>query len=86
VYGTWFRTAGLEPVRHVGMGASLTRGLEGVTVRAKLAEAHPGDIFRPTWAPPKGGLCLKSFGGLEQLLRTVEKVIPGGAEREDLEI
>jgi hypothetical protein len=31
-------------------------------------------------------LCLKSFGGLEQLLRTVEKVIPGGAEREDLEI
>jgi hypothetical protein len=51
-YGSGFRRAGLELVRHVNTGTSLTHGLERVTV--KLAEVTAGESIHSTWTPSKG--------------------------------
>jgi hypothetical protein len=48
-YGFGFKRAGLELVRHVNAGTSLTHGLERVTV--KLAEVTAGESIHSTWTP-----------------------------------
>jgi hypothetical protein len=42
-YGSGFRRAGLELVKRINTGTSLTHGLERVTVKQKLAEVKPGE-------------------------------------------
>jgi hypothetical protein len=41
-YGSGFRRTGLELVKRINTGTSLTHGLERVTVKQKLAEVRPG--------------------------------------------
>jgi hypothetical protein len=41
-YGSGFKRAGLELVKRINTGTSLTHGLERVTVKQRLAEAKPG--------------------------------------------
>jgi hypothetical protein len=53
-YGSGFRRAGLELVKRINTGTSLTHGLERVTVKQKLAEAKPGESIQSTWTPSRG--------------------------------
>jgi hypothetical protein len=41
-YGFGFRRAGLELIKHINTGTSLTHGFERVTVKQRLAEAKTG--------------------------------------------
>jgi hypothetical protein len=53
-YGSGFRRAGLELVKHINTGTSLTHGLERITVKQRLAEAKPGESIQLTWTPSRG--------------------------------
>jgi hypothetical protein len=53
-YGSWFSRAGLELVKRINTGTSLTHGLERITVKQRLAEAKPGETIQSTWAPSRG--------------------------------
>ena len=53
-YGSGFRRAGLELIKRINTGTSLTHGLERVTVKQKLAEAKPGETIQSTWTPSRG--------------------------------
>jgi hypothetical protein len=53
-YGSGFRRAGLEFVKRINTGTSLTHGLERVTVKQKLAEVKPGESIQSTWTPSRG--------------------------------
>jgi hypothetical protein len=53
-YGSRFRRAGLELVKRINTGTSLTHGLERVMVKQKLAEAKPGESIQSTWTPSRG--------------------------------
>jgi hypothetical protein len=53
-YGSGFKRAGLELVKHINIGTSLTHGFERVTVKQKLAEAKPGENIQSTWTPSRG--------------------------------
>jgi hypothetical protein len=53
-YGSGFRRAGLELVKRINTGTSLTYGLERVMVKQKLAEAKPGESIQSTWTPSRG--------------------------------
>jgi hypothetical protein len=53
-YGSGFRRAGLELVKHINTGTSLTHGLERITVKQRLAEAKPGETIQSTWIPSRG--------------------------------
>jgi hypothetical protein len=53
-YGSGFKRAGLELVKCINTGTSLTHGLERVTVKQKLAEAKPGETIQSTWTPSRG--------------------------------
>jgi hypothetical protein len=53
-YGSGFRRAGLELIKHINTGTSLTHGLERVTVKQRLAEAKPGETIQSTWTPSRG--------------------------------
>ena len=50
-YGSGFKRAGLELVKRINTGTSLTHGLERVTVKQKLAEDKPGESILSTWTP-----------------------------------
>jgi hypothetical protein len=53
-YGSGFRRAGLELIKRINTGTSLTHGLERVTVKQRLAEAKPGESTQSTWTPSRG--------------------------------
>jgi hypothetical protein len=53
-YGSGFRRAGLELVKRINTGTSLSHGLERITVKQKLAEAKPGESTQSTWMPSRG--------------------------------
>jgi hypothetical protein len=53
-YGFGFRRAGLELVKRINTGTSLTHGLERITVKQRLAEAKPGESIQSTWTPSRG--------------------------------
>jgi hypothetical protein len=53
-YGSGFKRAGLELVKRINTGTSLTHGFERVTVKQKLAEAKPGESIQSTWTPSRG--------------------------------
>jgi hypothetical protein len=53
-YGSGFRRAGLELVKRINTGTSLTHGLERITVKQRLAEAKPGESIQSTWTPSRG--------------------------------
>ena len=53
-YGSRFKRAGLELIKHINTGASLTHGFERVTVKQRLAEAKPGESIQSTWTPSRG--------------------------------
>jgi hypothetical protein len=53
-YGSGFRRAGLELIKRINTGTSLTHGLERVTVKQRLAEAKPGGNIQSTWTPSRG--------------------------------
>jgi hypothetical protein len=53
-YGSGFKRAGLELVKRINTGTSLTHGLERVTVKQRLAEAKPGETIQSTWTPSRG--------------------------------
>jgi hypothetical protein len=53
-YGSDFRRAGLELVRRIDTGTSLTHGFERVTVREKLVEKRPGESIQSAWKPLRG--------------------------------
>jgi len=53
-YGSGFRRAGLELIKRINTGTSLTHGLERITVKQRLAEAKPGESIQSTWTPSKG--------------------------------
>jgi hypothetical protein len=53
-YGSGFRRAGLELVKRINTGTSLTHGLERITVKQKLAEVKPGENTQSTWTPSRG--------------------------------
>jgi hypothetical protein len=53
-YGFGFRRAGLELIKRINTGTSLTHGLERVTVKQKLAEVKPGENTQSTWTPSRG--------------------------------
>ena len=53
-YGSGFRRAGLELIKRINTGTSLSHGLERVTVKQKLAEAKPGESTQSTWMPSRG--------------------------------
>jgi hypothetical protein len=53
-YGSRFKRAGLELIKHINTETSLTHGLERVTVKQKLAEAKPGESIQSTWTPSRG--------------------------------
>jgi hypothetical protein len=53
-YGSGFRRAGLELIKRINTGTSLTHGLERVTVKQKLVEAKPGESIQSTWTPSRG--------------------------------
>jgi hypothetical protein len=53
-YGSGFRRAGLELIKRITTGTSLTHGLERITVKQRLAEAKPGESTQSTWMPSRG--------------------------------
>jgi hypothetical protein len=53
-YGSGFKRAGLELVKRINTGTSLTHGFERVTVKQRLAEAKPGESIQSTWTPSRG--------------------------------
>jgi hypothetical protein len=53
-YGSGFRKAGLELVKHINTGTSLTHGLERITIKQRLAKAKPGETIQSTWTPSRG--------------------------------
>jgi hypothetical protein len=53
-YGSGFRRTGLELIKRINTGTSLTHGLERVTVKQRLAEAKPGESTQSTWTPSRG--------------------------------
>jgi hypothetical protein len=53
-YGSGFRRAGLELVKRINTGTSLTHGLERITVKQRLAEVKPGESIQSIWTPSKG--------------------------------
>jgi hypothetical protein len=53
-YGSGFRRAGLELIKRINTGTSLSHGLERVTVKQRLAEAKPGESTQSTWTPSRG--------------------------------
>jgi hypothetical protein len=53
-YGSGFRRAGLELVKRINTGTSLSHGLERITVKQRLAEAKPGESTQSTWTPSRG--------------------------------
>jgi hypothetical protein len=53
-YGYGFKRAGLELVKRINTGTSLTHGFERVTVKQKLAEVKPGESIQSTWTPSRG--------------------------------
>jgi hypothetical protein len=53
-YGSGFKRAGLELIKRINTGASLTHGFERVTVKQRLAEAKPGETIQSTWTPSRG--------------------------------
>jgi hypothetical protein len=53
-YGSGFRRAGLELIKRINTGTSLSHGLERITVKQKLAEAKPGESIQSTWTPSRG--------------------------------
>jgi hypothetical protein len=53
-YGSGFKRAGLELVKCINTGTSLTHGLERITVKQRLAEAKPGESIQSTWTPSRG--------------------------------
>jgi hypothetical protein len=53
-YGSGFKRAGLELVKRINTGTSLTHGLERITVKQRLAEAKPGESIQSTWTPSRG--------------------------------
>jgi hypothetical protein len=53
-YGSGFRRAGLELVKRINTGTSLTHGFERITVKQRLAEAKPGESIQSTWTPSRG--------------------------------
>jgi hypothetical protein len=53
-YGSGFRRAGLELIKRINTGTSLTHGFERVTVKQRLAEAKPGESIQSTWTPSRG--------------------------------
>jgi hypothetical protein len=50
-YGSGFKRAGLELVKRINIGTSLTHGLERITVKQRLAEVQPGKSTQSTWTP-----------------------------------
>jgi hypothetical protein len=53
-YGSGYKRAGLELVKRINTGTSLTHGLERITVKQRLAEAKPGESIQSTWTPSRG--------------------------------
>jgi hypothetical protein len=53
-YGSGFRRAGLELIKRINTGTSLSHGLERVTVKQRLAEAKPGETIQSIWTPSRG--------------------------------
>jgi hypothetical protein len=53
-YGSGFRRAGLELVKRINTGTSLTHGLERITVKQRLAEVKPGESTQSIWTPSRG--------------------------------
>jgi hypothetical protein len=53
-YGSGFRRAGLELVKRINTGTSLTHGLERIMVKQRLAEVKPGESIQSIWTPSKG--------------------------------
>jgi hypothetical protein len=53
-YGSGFRRAGLELIKRINTGTSLTHGLERVTVKQRLAEVKPGESTQSIWTPSRG--------------------------------
>jgi hypothetical protein len=53
-YGSGFKRAGLELVKRINTGTSLTHGLERITVKQRLAEVNPGESIQSTWTPSRG--------------------------------
>jgi hypothetical protein len=53
-YGSGFKRAGLELVKRINTGTSLSHGFERVTVKQKLAEAKPGESIHSTWTHSRG--------------------------------
>jgi hypothetical protein len=53
-YGSGFRRAGLELIKRINTGTSLSHGLERITVKQRLAEAKPGESTQSTWTPSRG--------------------------------
>jgi hypothetical protein len=53
-YGSGFKRAGLELVKCINTGTSLTHGLERITVKQRLAEAKPGETIQSIWTPSRG--------------------------------
>jgi hypothetical protein len=53
-YGSGFRRAGLELIKRINTGTSLTHGLERITVKQRLAEAKPGESIQSIWTPSRG--------------------------------
>jgi hypothetical protein len=47
-YGSGFRRAGLELIKRINTGTSLSHGLERITVKQRLAEAKPGESTQST--------------------------------------
>jgi hypothetical protein len=53
-YGSGFRRAGLELIKRINTGTSLSHRLEKITVKQRLAEAKPGESTQSTWTPSRG--------------------------------
>jgi hypothetical protein len=53
-YGSGFRRAGLELIKRINTGTSLSHGLERITVKQRLAEAKPGESIQSIWTPSRG--------------------------------
>jgi hypothetical protein len=53
-YGSGFKRAGLELIKRINTGTSLTHGLERVTVKQRLAEVKPGESPQSIWTPSRG--------------------------------
>jgi hypothetical protein len=53
-YGSGFRRAGLELIKRINTGTSLSHGLERVTVKQRLAEVQPGESTQSIWTPSRG--------------------------------